>query len=111
MIEVDIEHIAALDRDRVEELVGDIVKEGKKSGFVGYYRYRVYEEADKNTIVVLNCFLQLQSAHNVLQVTLLVFLCCVAIVFFPSAAFLRQGDASLCGKHGAPEALYHGCFP
>ena len=82
VIEVDIEHIAALDRDRVEELVGDIVKEGKKSGFVGYYRYRVYEEADKNTIVVLNCFLQLQSAHNVLQVTLLVFLCCVAIVFF-----------------------------
>lgn len=48
VIEVDIEHIAALDRDRVEELVGDIVKEGKKSGFVGYYRYRVYEEADKN---------------------------------------------------------------
>lgn len=81
VMEVDIEHIAALDRGRVEELVGEIVKEGKESGFVGYYRYRVFEEADKNTIVVLSCFLQLQSAHNVLQVTLLVFLCCVAVVF------------------------------
>ena len=52
--------------------------------------------------MVLNCFYGSSRLHNCCKVTLLVFLCCVAIVF-PSAAFLRQGDASLYGKHGAPE--------
>ncbi|ODR31902.1 sensor histidine kinase [Eisenbergiella tayi] len=80
--EVEMEHIAALDREKVVDLVSEIIRDGKKSGFNGYYRYQVYEKGEESTIVVLNCFLQLQSVYNVLQVTLLVIVCCVTLVFF-----------------------------
>lgn len=80
--EVEMEHIAALDREKVVDLVSEIIRDGKKSGFNGYYRYQVFEKDGESTIVVLNCFLQLQSVYNVLQVTLLVIVCCVTLVFF-----------------------------
>lgn len=80
--EVDTEHIAALDRKMVVEQVERILEGGRVSGYCGYYRYGIFQEEDGGqTIVVLDCFLQLQTAGSVLRLTVLVSLACVAIVF------------------------------
>lgn len=80
--EVDMEHIAALDREKVIQQVEQILDGGKSSGYSGYYRYQVFDDGEEGqTIVVLDCFLQLQGANNVLRLTLLASLACIAIVF------------------------------
>ena len=80
--DVDTDHIAALDRKRVVEQVEQILDSGKDAGYSGYYRYGIFDEDDGGkTIVVLDCFLQIQAANNVLRLTLLASLACVAIVF------------------------------
>ena len=47
VIEVDIEAFAALDPGSCGGAGGRYQVKEEESGFVGYYRYRVYEEADK----------------------------------------------------------------
>lgn len=80
--EVDMEHIAALDREKVIQQVEQILDGGKNSGYSGYYRYQVFDDGEEGqTIVVLDCFLQLQADNNVLRLTLLASLACIAIVF------------------------------
>ena len=77
-----MEHIAALDREKVIHQVEQILDGGKSSGYSGYYRYQVFDDGEEGqTIVVLDCFLQLQAANNVLRLTLLASLACIAIVF------------------------------
>ena len=80
--EVDAEHIAALDRRMVVEWVGNILDGGKHSGYTSYYRYGVFAEPDGGTtIVVLDCFLQLQGAGGVLRISLLAAGVCLLTVF------------------------------
>ena len=82
VIEVDAEHIAALDRQMVLKQVGGILDGGRRAGYLGYYRYGVFDEADGgSTIVVLDCFLQLQGAGSVLRITLLAAGFCILTVF------------------------------
>ena len=82
VVEVDAEHIAALDRQMVLERVGDILDGGRHAGYLGYYRYGVFSESDGgSTIVVLDCFLQLQGAGNVLRISLLAAGACILTVF------------------------------
>ena len=80
--EVDAEHIAALDRQMVVEWVGNILDGGKPSGYTSYYRYGVFDEpGGDTTIVVLDCFLQLQGAGGVLRISLLAAGICLLTVF------------------------------
>ena len=80
--EVDAEHIAALDRRMVVEWVGNILDGGKHSGYTSYYRYGVFAElGGGTTIVVLDCFLQLQGAGGVLRISLLAAGVCLLTVF------------------------------
>ncbi|OUO38783.1 HAMP domain-containing sensor histidine kinase [Flavonifractor sp. An306] len=89
--EVDMEHIAALDREKVIQQVEQILDGGKSSGYSGYYRYQVFDDGEEGqTIVVLDCFLQLQAANNVLRLTLLASLACIAIVFLLLVVLSRR---------------------
>lgn len=79
---VNTEHIAALDRQTVVESVNQVVSSGKTQGYVDYYRFRVYQDRHGgSTIIVLDCFLQIQAAYNMLRITLLVSAVCALIVF------------------------------
>ena len=79
---MDAEHIAALDRQMVVEWVGNILDGGKHSGYTSYYRYGVFAElGGGTTIVVLDCFLQLQGAGGVLRISLLAAGVCLLTVF------------------------------
>ena len=74
--------IAALDRHTVANTVSKIIETGAIRGYVDYYRFGVFPDEDGgNTIIVLDCFLQLQSAYNMLCITVAIFLICVLIVF------------------------------
>lgn len=79
---VNTEHIAAMDRQGVVESISRIVSAGKRHGYVDYYRFRVFQDEDGgSTVIVLNCFRQLQSSNNMLRIMLAVSLSCVLIVF------------------------------
>ena len=79
---VDLEHIAALDRETVASTVAQIKAAGKERGYVGYYRFGIFPgEEGGSTIIVLDCFLQLQAVNNMVRITVFIFLACVLIVF------------------------------
>lgn len=79
---VNLEHIAALDRQTVVNTISQIMDTGSERGYVDHYRFGVFPDEDGgNTIIVLDCFLQLQSANNMLRITAVIFAACVLIVF------------------------------
>ena len=82
VLEVDTDHIAALNRQTVVDAVSSILRTGRDRGYSDYYRFGIFQDADVgSTVIVLDCFLQIQSAHNMLRVMSLVFLACALIVF------------------------------
>ena len=79
---VNLDHIAALDRRTVVDTIGQIIDTGARQGYVDRYRFGVFPNQDGgNTIIGLDCFLQLQSSNNLLRITAAIFLSCVLIVF------------------------------
>lgn len=79
---VNLDHIAALDRQTVVDTISQIIDTGAVRGYVDHYRFGVFsDENGGNTIIVLDCFLQLQSANNMLRIMVAMFLICVLIVF------------------------------
>lgn len=79
---VDLEHIAALDRRTVVDTVNEILAAGGAHGYVDHYRFGVFHNEDGgSTIVVLDCFLQLQAANNIIRISVFVALACALIVF------------------------------
>lgn len=79
---VDLEHIAALDRQTVVDTISQIIDAGTERGYAEYYRFGVFpDEAGGSTVIVLDCFLQLQAANNMLRITIIIFLACILIVF------------------------------
>lgn len=79
---VDLEHIAALDRQTVVDTISQIINTGAERGYVDHYRFGVFPNEDGgNTVIVLDCFLQLQSSNNMLHITIAIFLTCALIVF------------------------------
>ena len=79
---VNLEHIAALDRQTVVNTISQIMDTGSERGYVDHYRFGVFPDEDGgNTVIVLDCFLQLQSANNMLRITAVIFAACVLIVF------------------------------
>lgn len=79
---VNLEHIAALDRQTVVDAISQIIDAGTERGYVNHYRFGVFPDGEGgNTIIVLDCFLQLQSANNMLRIMAIIFLACALIVF------------------------------
>ena len=79
---VNLEHIAAVDRQTVVDAVSQIIDSGTERGYVDYYRFGIFPEEDGgSTVIVLDCFLQLQAVNNMLRLTVLIFLVCVLAVF------------------------------
>ena len=88
---VNTDHIAALDRQTVVESINQIVSSDQDHGYVDYYRYKVFQNEDgSSTIIVLDCFLQLQAAYNMLRITLIVSVSCILIVFILLLFFSRK---------------------
>lgn len=79
---VNLEYIAALDRQTVVDTVSRIMEAGTERGYVDYYRFGIFRgDGDEITVIVLDCFLQLQAVHNMLRITVAMFLACILIVF------------------------------
>lgn len=80
-MDINADHIAALDPEMVANRVDKILETGQSFGYLDYYRYGVFQDDGGITIIGLDCFLQLQAVGSVLRVTVLASLACVAIVF------------------------------
>lgn len=79
---VDLEHIAALDRQTVVDTVSRIIDAGTDRGYIDHYRFGIFSgENGGSTMIVLDSFLQLQAVNNMLFITAIIFLACILIVF------------------------------
>ncbi len=79
---IALEHIAALDRQTVVNTINEIVTAGRPQGYVDYYRFGVFAREDGgSTIVVLDCFVSLQSVYRMIYIIAAVFLTCALIAF------------------------------
>ncbi len=79
---VNLDHIAALDRQTVVDTISQIINTGAGRGYVDHYRFGVFlDESGGSTVIVLDCFLQLQAANNMLRIMVIIFLVCILIVF------------------------------
>jgi len=88
---VNTDHIAALDRQTVVESINQIVSSDKDHGYVDYYRFKVFQNEDGgSTIIVLDCFLQMQATYNMLRIILIVSASCVLIVFILLLFFSKK---------------------
>lgn len=88
---VDTDHIAALDRQTVIGTINEILSSGKERGYVDYYRFHVFRDADgSSTIIVLDCFLQVQSTYNLFRVVIIVAAACAVMVFILIVFFSKR---------------------
>lgn len=88
---VDTDHIAALDRQTVIESIRQIIVSGKTSGYAEHYRFKVFPEEDgSSTIIVLDCFRQIQASYNILRIMFFVLLSCVVIAFLLLLVFSKR---------------------
>jgi len=79
---VNMDHIAAYDRLNIVSCVSDIVNSHRMSGYTGQYRFGVFlSDTGERTIVVIDCFSQLQSMTALLRLSILVAFSCLIIVF------------------------------
>ena len=79
---VNLEHIAAFDRHSVTETISKVIQAGGSRGYVDYYRFGLFPSEDGgSTMIVMDCFLMLQAADNMLRITVVIFLVCALIVF------------------------------
>lgn len=79
---INLNHIAALDRRAAADAISRIIDTRAARGYVDHYRFGLFpDEGGGTTIIVLDCFLQIQSANNLLRITAAIFLSCVLIVF------------------------------
>lgn len=78
----DLDHIAALDRHNISSTVDEIVEQDTDRGYVGQYRFGCFtDDSGSTTIVVVDCFSQLQSARSMLRMIVTVFVLCAVMVF------------------------------
>ena len=118
---VDIDHIAAVDRQAVVESINEILSSDRPRGYANYYRYGIFHHEDGgSTIVVLDCFLQLQFAYNALRITVIVAISCACLLYtskkvtiplFDSLSILRQSQALPMVSFGWSSPLQQDALP
>lgn len=80
--EVNMNHIAAFDRQTALERIESILAEQRERGYVDHYRYGVFpNDEGGRMVIVLDCFMQLQATGNTLRMVITIFLACALIVF------------------------------
>lgn len=72
-------------RATISALTDAILSAGKGNGYWGYYRYHLYpsdgsSESDGGTLVIVDCFSQLQSFYILLRLTFFIIFGCLAVV-------------------------------
>jgi len=78
---VDTGHIAALDESQAVPLIDEILQSDKTKGFKDQYRYGVFVEGTEKTVIVMDCFLQLQAIYSTFRLIAIAALICIFSVF------------------------------
>lgn len=79
---IDASHLASVDEAEMTRAALAIAQGTLERGYTGFYRFGTFEQADGGaTVVVLNCFGELQSLSNFRTVSIAVCVACALIVF------------------------------
>lgn len=72
---VDTSHIASVDDDKAIQIAKSVETLGD-TGYYETYRYHVFHEENGVNIIVLDCFLQMQTGHTISLITSAVSIAC-----------------------------------
>lgn len=72
---VDTSHIASVDDDKAIQIAQSVEALGD-TGYYETYRYHVFHEEDGVNIIVLDCFLQMQTGRTISLITIAVSIAC-----------------------------------
>lgn len=82
IVELNSEHIAVMSDSELHDMIYRALSSNSDRGYIDYYRYGVFANDDgTSTVVLLDCYLRLQTRVVVVQVCITVSLSCAAIVF------------------------------
>ena len=79
---VDLEHIAALDRQAVVDTISQVIEADTERGYVDHYRFGLFHNEDgSSTVIGIDSFLLLQGVYSNLRISIGVALTGTLIVF------------------------------
>jgi len=87
---IDTRSIKEVDSADAQAYAEEVIESGKKSGFTGYYKYKVIENTDGYTLVFLYSHDEIQSASEVLVISSLVSLGTLLLMFILVWVFSRR---------------------
>ncbi len=69
---INVNHVAAVDSERALSMTSEILQRNTTSGYDGTYRFGVFPNDSGTSVIVLDCYSQIQASHKLLLVTILV---------------------------------------
>ncbi len=88
---VYMEYIASVDEQEAVSYADRVVQAGKEKGYLGAYRYHVYQEDGEKTVIFLNAAREQEQIRSLLIISLLVALDSLLLVF--ALVFMFSGHA------------------
>ena len=83
IVTLDSEHIAVMNDAQLYDRIHEAMNAGSHRGYIDYYRFGVFSNDDGTSMVILlDCYLRLQTRVVVTQALIAVSLSCAVIVFF-----------------------------
>lgn len=90
IVKNDMEHIAAVGKEEVEQYAKDVLSLGKTKGLLGIYKYQVTEKEDGKRIIFLDCNDKIHSCTAVFLTSLIVGMVSYLFLLFIITAFSRK---------------------
>lgn len=73
--------IASVTEETAEEFAGIILKKGRKSGYFGHYRYRIFQEGEECILIFLSSDAEIQFMKNLFVISAVVVAVSLLIIF------------------------------
>ncbi len=88
-----MDFISSVNAEEAEEYANKVLDNGKKSGYLGEYRYLVYENNNGTSVTFLNSASQLQQIRTILLLSLLLGTACFILMFILVLIFSKRAVA------------------
>ncbi len=81
VIEANMQHIAAVTQEDVQEILQQILEKSKESGYYNNYKYKITENDEGKSIIFLDCTMQLSSFKSSTEKSIFVIAIGLLIIF------------------------------
>lgn len=66
---VDTRNVASVDDEIAVDMAQSVLGSGQTEGYYEFYRFHVYEDTEETTVIMVDCFLQIQTGRNFIAIT------------------------------------------